>query len=214
MRLLITSILLITLTSCGTTQRDGWQLASEFHTNYANEFIQNTELLKYSYNPRAHFYFNTRNEEPTFRALIHDTTKLRVIIFANQERFLQEFGLEIDSIPTFGRATIWNENEGLKLQADDSLMFEIIRYDKNPLEQFNYLKNLVNKYGIVTYGELRIGGIIEVYLTTYDYLIYYPTNYKISEPQFEEHWRNKQKNGRKLDKNWYYYKSEKPLDLG
>jgi len=214
MRLMITSIFLILLNSCGTSQRDGWQLASKFHTNYANEFIQNTELLKYSYNPRAHFYFNTFNEDPSFRALIHDTTELRVIIFENQNLFLEEFGLILDTFPIINWATIWMENGELKLNVNDSLTIEIIRFNKNPLEYFKQLKKLINKYGIVTYGEQQFGGIISVYLTAYDYLIYYPTNYNITKPQFEEHWRNKQKNGRKLDKNWYYYKSEKALDLG
>jgi hypothetical protein len=190
------------------------QLASEFHSNYANEFIQNTELLKYSYNPRAHFYFNTFNEDPTFRALIHDTTELRVIIFKNQNRFLEEFGIELDTFPTFGRATIWTEDGELKLQANDSQTVEIIRYDKNPLQHFKQLKKLVNKYGIVTYGELLIGGIVRVYLTAYDYLLYFPTNYNIDEQQFEEHWRNKQKQGKQLDENWFYYKSDEPLDFG
>jgi hypothetical protein len=214
MRFLITFIFIILLTSCGTTQQDGWQLASEFHEKYANEFIQNEELLKYSYNPRVHFYFNTHNDRPTFRALIHDTTQLRVIIFQNQDRFLKEFGIELDTFLTFSRATIYNENEELKLQANDSLNPEILKFDRNPLEHFNQLKNLVNKYGIVTYGELPIGGIIKVYLTAYDYLIYFPTNYQIDKPQFEEHWRTKEKQGKRLDNNWVYYRSDKPLDFG
>lgn len=214
MRLLIISIFLIFLSSCGTTKRDGWQLASEFHTDYANEFILCTELLKYSYNPRSHFYFNTYNEDPTFRAMIHDTTQLRVIIFENQNRFQEEFGLELDTFPTFGRATFWTENGELKLQVNDSQIIEIIRYEKNPLEHFKQFKKLVKKYGIVTYGELRIGGIVSVHLTAYDYLLYFPTNYNIDEPQFEELWRNKQKQGKQLDENWFYYKSDEPLEFG
>src|SRR5690606_20135512 len=110
----------------------------------------------------------------------------------------------------FGQATIWNENGELKLQVNDSQTHDIIRYDMNPLEHFKQLQKLVNKYGIVTYGELRIGGIIEVYLTAQDYLLYFPSNYKIDEPQFEEHWRNKQKQGKQLDENWFYYKSDEP----
>ncbi|MGE0932641.1 hypothetical protein [Peijinzhouia sedimentorum] len=214
MRLLVTSIFLAFLNSCGTTQRDGWQLASEFHANYANEFIQNEELLRYSYNPRAHFYFNTHDEGPTFRALVHDTTQIRVIIFEDQDRFIQEFGLELGTLPTFGQATIWKENGELKLQVNDSQTLKIIRYDRNPLEHFKQLKKLVNKYRIVTYSELRIGGIIEVYLTAQDYLLYFPSNYIIDQPQFEEHWRNKQKQGKQLDENWFYYKSDEPLDFG
>lgn len=142
MRLLVTSIFLAFLNSCGTTQRDGWQLASEFHINYADEFIQNEELLKYSYNPRAHFYFNTHDDGSTFRALVHDTTHLRVIIFENQDRFIQEFGLELDTLPIFGQATIWNENGELKLQANDSQILEIIKYDRNPVEHFKQLKKI------------------------------------------------------------------------
>lgn len=66
----------------------------------------------------------------------------------------------------------------------------------------------------MTYGELRIGRIIEVYLTSQDYLLYFPTNYKIDEPQFEEYWRNKQKQGKQLDENWFYYKADESLDFG
>ncbi len=206
--------LTILLNSCGTTQQDGWKLASEFHENYANEFIHNEELLKYIYNPRAHFYFNTHDEAPTFRALIHDTTELRVIIFENQDRFIQEFKLELDTFPSFGEATVRRENGELKLVVDDSLEIEILNFEKDPLTHFKKLRKLINKYGIVTYGKLRIGGIIEVYITANDYLLYFPANYKIEEPQFDERWRKKQKKGKQLDQNWFYYHSDKPLDFG
>lgn len=217
MRILLAYIILILLNSCGANQRediDGWQLASDFHTKYANEFIQNDELIKYSYNPRSHFYLNTFDEGPSFRALIHDTTKLRVVIFENQGRFIEEFGFDLDTFPTFDRATVWTENGELKIQVDGHLNLNVLNIEKNPLEQFNQFKKLLTKYGIVTYGELRIGRIIRIYFTAYDYLLYFPTNYKIDQSQFEEYWRNKKKQGKQLDQNWYYYQSDKPLDFG
>jgi len=214
MRFLLTTIILFLLNSCGTSQQDGWQLAYAFYENYADEFIQNEELIKYSYNPRSHFYFNTLNDAPTFRGIIHDTTQLRIIIFENSDRFLEEFGIELDTTTSFGRATVRKVNGELKLLADDNLNIEILKIKTDPLLYFIQLKKLVDKYGIVTYSELRICGIIEVYLSAFDYLLYFPTNYKINEPQFEELWRNKQKQGKQIDQNWYYYKSDEPLDFG
>lgn len=215
MRLLITSIFFVVLNSCGTTQRDGWQLASEFHANYAIEFIQNSDLLKYSYNPRSQFYFNPAIDSQTFRCWYFDSTELRILIYDNFSLFNSEFGLELDSSFSFNRATLIKKQDQLFLTINDETTKVAVRsVSKNPIDYFKSLKEDINKYGIVTYSELRIGGIIRVYLTAYDYLLYFPTNFQIDEPQFRERWSNKRKQGRKLDENWFYYRANKPLDFG
>ncbi|MBR11379.1 MAG: hypothetical protein CMP48_27345 [Rickettsiales bacterium] len=213
MRLLITSILFVFLNSCGTTQRDGWQLASEFHSNYANEFIQNTELLKYSYGPRMQFYYNPIHDKQTFRCWYHNS-KLSVFNFGGFNIFQEEFQLKLDTLFAFKNIEFYHNQSELRLMVNDSIQVKIISFSSDPINYFEQLREQINEYGIVTYGKLRIGGIVEVYLTAYDYLLYFPTNLKIDEPQFEEHWRNKQKQGKQLDSNWFYYRSNKPLDFG
>ena len=214
MRYLLTSLICLILISCNSHQSDGLQLATEFHTNYADEFIQNKELQKYSYNPRAQFYYLSDDESQTFRCLSSDSTELTIINFGGFDIFQREFELETDTLIPFKRAELVKEQTNFKLMVNDSLLIEIRSIGQDPIHYFRQLRQLIDEYGIVAYGQIRLGRIIRVYLSAYDYLLYFPTGYKIGEKQFEEYWRNKQKTGKQLDENWYYYKSEKPLDFG
>ncbi len=214
MKIRIASILLLTMFSCNLKREDGWQLATEFYEQYSHEFIKNGELLKYSYDPRTQFYYLTKNESKSFRCIARDSVELLIINLGGVHLFQHEFGIELDTAIEFSRAFLRNEKESLLLTLNDSIQINLFASKTNPVAYFNELKNLIEKYGIVTYGEIRLGGIIEVYLTAYDYLLYFPTDFKIEEEHFYQHWMNKRKNGRKLDENWYYYQSEKPLDFG
>ena len=214
MRFLLITIFCLALYSCNSPKQDGWQLATKFHENHATQFIENQELLKYSYNPRSQFYYTTDDESRTFRCLNRDTIALIIINFGGFDIFQSEFELELETLVSFGRAELIKDSTSFKLIVNDSIPIKIISFGKDPIQYFVQLRQLIDEYRIVTYGKLRIGGIVEVYLTAFDYLLYFPTDYKIEEQQFEEYWRMKQKNGKKLDENWYYYKSEKPLDFG
>ena len=137
-----------------------------------------------------------------------------IINFGGFDIFQQEFEIELDTIIEFGIAELVKKPTDFELTVNDTTSIKILSIGKDPIQYFGKLRQMIYEYGIVTYDQTRLGGIIRVHLTAYDYLIYFPTDYKIEEQKFNDHWRDKQKNGKKLDKNWYYYKSEKPLDFG
>lgn len=199
--------------SCNSEQPDGWQLANEFHEKYASEFVSDKELLKYNYNPRTHFFYLNKNDS-SFRCIVRDSAELLIINFDGFDIFKNEFGIEIDSSITFKRGFFTKDNSTLTLAINDTTSIGGISYRIDPISYFAELNGKVQKYGIVTCGRLRIGGIIQVYLTATDYLLYFPSDLDIEKEHFNAHWRNKKSNGQPLDLNWYYYKAEQPLDFG
>ncbi len=216
MRFLLVTIFGLTFYSCNSPKQDqdGWKLATEFHANCATEFIQNDELQKYSYNPRSQFYYLSDDESRTFRCLNRDSVELLIINFGSFDVFQREFKIKLDTIIDFERAKLVKELTDFRLVMNDTVSVKIKSIGKDPVLYFSQLRKTIREYGIITYGQIRLGGIIKVYLTAYDYLIYFPTGYKIEEQHFEEYWQNKKKSGKKLDNNWYYYKSKKPLNFG
>lgn len=210
-------ILLVVTCSCDPEPPDGWILANEFYKRHASEFIENQELLKYSYNPRSHFFYNINrinDIDSSFRCIIRDSTELLVINFGGFDIFKAEFGIELDSSFSFKGGEFTNEGNSFILTVNDSVRINILAFKTNPIKYFTELKRNVENFGIVTYGELRIGGIIEVYLTGTDYLLYFPSNMNIDQEHFDEYWKNKKSKGRMINLNWYYYEAERPLDFG
>lgn len=210
-------ILLLAICSCTREAPDGWGLANEFYERHASEFIENQELLKYSYNPRSQFFYNINRIngiDSSFRCIIRDSTKLLVIDFDGFDIFRNEFGIELDSSFAFKRGEFANEGNSFILTVNDSVRINVLAFKTNPIKYFTELKRNVEDFGIVTFGKLRIGGIIEVYLTGTDYLLYFPSDLNIDQENFDEYWKNKKSKGRMIDSNWYYYEAERPLDFG
>lgn len=210
-------ILLMVTCSCDPESPDGWILANEFYERHASEFIENQELLKYSYNPRSQFFYNVNHVndiDSSFRCIIRDSTELLLINFDGFDIFKHEFGIELDSSFSFKRGEFTNEGNFFKFSINDSVRANVLALKTNPIKYFTKLKRKVEDFGIVTYGELRIGGIIEVYLTGTDYLLYFPSNMNIDQEHCDQYWENKKSKGRMIDLNWYYYEAERPLDFG
>lgn len=210
-------ILLVLACSCDPEPPDGWTLANEFCERHASEFIENQELLKYSYNPRSQFFYNINrinDIDSSFRCIIRDSTELLVINFDGFDIFRNEFGIELDSSLSFKRGEFTNEGNSFILTVNDSVRINVLAFKTNPIKYFTELKSNVEDFGIVTFGKLRIGGIIEVYLTGTDYLLYFPSDLNVGQAHFEEYWENKKSKGRMIDSNWYYYEAERPLDFG
>lgn len=202
-------ILSLVTCSCTPEAPNGWVLANEFYEVHASEFIGNKELLKYSYNPRSQFLYNVNHVndiDSSFRCIIRDSTELLLINFDGFDIFKHEFGIELDSSFSFKR--------GEKFSINDSVRANILALKTNQIKYFTELKRNVEDFGIVTYGELRIGGIIEVYLTGTDYLLYFPSDMNIDQEHFDQYWENKKSKGRMIDLNWFYYEAERPLDFG
>lgn len=210
-------ILLMVTCSCDPESPDGWILANEFYERHASEFIENQELLKYSYNPRSQFFYNVNHVndiDSSFRCIIRDSTELLLINFDGFDIFKHEFGIELDSSFSFKRGEFTNEGNFFKFSINDSVRANVLALKTNPIKYFTKLKRKVEDFGIVTYGELRIGGIIEVYLTGTDYLLYFPSDMNIDQEHCDQYWENKKSKGRMIDLNWYYYEAERPLDFG
>jgi len=208
--------MLISLIACNKAKIDGWKIANEFHSKHANEFIENNELLRYSYSPRMQFDLQSESDTVIRAHILKDNTMLLLNLNLGTEYFLSEFGIELDSSFSMRSITITiTKTKGLlTFVANDSVPIKVLSYKIDPLEYFTNLKADIEKYKIVTYHKLRIGEIVEVYLTGTSYLLYFPEDLNIKEPHFEDYWIKKKARGKKLDKNWYYYESDKPLDFG
>lgn len=227
----ITPILILLLNSCSKHESvDGYKKALYFHENYTTEFFE-SDLNNYQYHPRTQYDFLAVEEENSYRVLVRGNSNLLVISAYN---FAERFNLPLDTNIVNGSATLNYENSEFTLEINnyDGMNYLIsgnpiektietnIRYvfpeeviKNNPIAYFNSLEKLRNKFGIINYHRDSNGEVLWIYFTSFDYLIFIPDNFKFGA-NYKDHWKEKLKNGLKLDQNWYYFKNDKPLDVG
>jgi len=208
---------------------NGYKKAINFYNKYTKEFIQ-SELYKFKYHPRTH-YDLISNDSNSFRVLVYEKNELRVL---NSFGFISMFNLPVDTNYLNVEALFRNKNTGYELVIEkfehteylisertiEKTIRTEIKYDipkdiikVNPIEYFNEFERLRKKFGIINYFRAFNSKVIRLYFSSYDYLIYIPDNFQL-EMEYNGYWEKKLGKGKKLDDNWYYFKSDKPLDVG
>ena len=234
-QLIIILIISCGLSSCDRTPDNFGKVQSiTFFKEYKDKFLK-SELLKYDYNPRTQYSLSI-NDTLVYRALLRKEDNQLVGVFGDNGFgvFARQFKIPIDTNSTWDRLYFEINSTQYKLELElfahpskivnsDTVKADIKTTGNysipkalmnDPIQYFKNLDKEREKYGIMDYRKLRIGGIIEVNFSPTDYLLYFPADSKIEEKQLQDFWDNKIKEGEKLDDNWYYYKRERPLDNG
>lgn len=228
--LLIIICFTLLLNSCAEQKNDnGFEKAKNFFNKYTKEFVQ-SELYKFTYHPRTQ-YDLISNDSNSFRVLVYEKNELRVI---NSFGFISMFNLPVDTNYLDVEALFRNENSGYELVIEkfgraeytisertiEKITRTEIEYyfpkeiiENNPIEYFKELEEIRNKFGIINYFRVFNSKVYRLYFSSYDYLVYIPDNFQ-SEKEYKDYWEKELKKGKKLDDNWYYYKSDEPLDVG
>lgn len=175
--------------------------ADEFVENYAVEFLQDNELLKYSYHPRAQFTY-TNDSTNNYRIFPRES-EIRMICFSDSCELTESFNntpLKLSN----GTYTLKKDSVFTELSYD-STTFSLHEFKQNPVDYFNGLKNRLEKYGVFAYSESKDKSFIKVYLSVQYYLVYSKdVENNINEDEILKSYKD----------NWHFVKMKRQMDLG
>jgi hypothetical protein len=205
MKIPITYLIFVTLLiSCNQEKRlleYSQEKADQFVEMYADEFLKDTELLRYSYHPRAQFTFG-QDSSNSYRIFPSDN-EIGLICFSDSCQLSEPFNntpLKLSK----GRYTLKQDTIFTEL-SNDSTIFKIHDFKRNPEDYFNGLKKRLKKYGIFAYSESKEKSFVKVYLSVQYYLIH-SKNVKndINQDEILKSYND----------NWYFVKMKRQMDLG
>jgi len=197
-------IILTLLISCNEEKRHleySQEKADQFVEMYANEFIQDIELLKYSYDPRAQFTFG-QDSINNYR-IFPSVNEIGLICFSDSCELTESFNNTPLKV-TKGRYTLKQDSIFTELSYD-STTFQIHHFKRNPEDYFNGLKKRLKKYGVFAYSESKDKSFVKVYLSVQYYLIY---------SKHVENDINEDEILKSYNDNWYFVKMKQQMDLG
>lgn len=175
--------------------------ADTFIENHTIDFLNDSELLRYDYNPRGKFTYenDTKNTYRVFPIknevrliCISDTCTLSDSFTKTPLVLLKgRYILKQDSI-----MTVWRY---------DSLTVDINSFEINPEVYFQSLENRIEKYGLLGFSKSKNKQFIRIYLSVQYYLIQSKNILQdIYNDQIVKSYHS----------NWYLIKMERPMDLG
>ena len=230
LKLLILICFVLLINSCTETDTEiGYKKALNFYEKHTKEFFD-SELNKFRYHPRTQYDLIV-NDSNSYRVLVKENKELFVI---NPYGFIKMFNLPVDSNYMHDKAFLNYENSEFIFEIENYEWIDYSVSDKtiektiitnikyvfpketiknNPIKYFDNLEKLRNKFGIVNYYRTFDSKVIWIYFSSFDYLIFIPDNFQF-EKEYKDYWEKELKNGKKFDDNWYYFKSEEPLDVG
>ncbi|ANQ51752.2 hypothetical protein MY04_4414 [Flammeovirga sp. MY04] len=175
--------------------------ADEFVEKYAVEFLQDNELLKYSYHPRTQFTY-TGDSRNNYRIFLRES-EIRMICFSDSCELIESFNntpLKLSN----GTYTLKQDSIFTELSYD-STTFNLHDFKQNPVDYFNGLKNRLEKYGVFAYSESKDKSFIKVYLSVQYYLVYSKdVENDINEDEILKSYND----------NWHFVKMKRQMDLG
>ncbi len=205
MKTSITYLLLaILLISCNEEKRlfeYSQQKAIRFVEMYSAEFLQDTELLKYSYHPRAQFTYE-KDTSNNYRIFPRDNEILLICISDSCE-LTESFNntpLEVSK----GRYFLKQDSIFTEISYD-STTFKVHDFKQNPEDYFNGLKERIERYGVFAYSESTDKSFLRVYLSVQYYLIF---SNNVENDINEDEILNS------FNDNWYFVKMKRQMDLG
>lgn len=226
--------IICTLGGCDRTQDTaGYDRAVTFVNAHAASFMK-SELLKYDYGLRLQ-YIRSTGDTSVYRALFRAEDNKLLVSFdkSGWQVFEHQFRIPLGTNAGWSRLVLHRDSTHFHFDLEmhtypdsvisaDTIKVSLytagdysvpVNLMDDPIAYFSRLDQERGKYGVGTYNRLRIGGIMELNFSPTDYLLYFPTDFKIGEQQFRDTWNKEMKRGKKLDDNWYYYRRDKPLDL-
>lgn len=193
------------------------QRVDKFYKYHSSDLLKNDSLIRHYYNPRAGFVYG-ENFEDQYRVYVRDSNRLDIITSGRFTHLDSMFGIIAEKpMPFFKKMWVYSEGDSLHFEVRDYNTRDTVRivpvsWNRNPVEYYNQLKSDVKEYGLITFGSYG-SGILNMHVTSYDYLVYIPDSLKLEKPEIGESYENRS-NSIKLDDNWYHISTEEPLDLG
>ncbi|WP_196889806.1 hypothetical protein [Aureivirga sp. CE67] len=196
--------LIVLLISCNEEKQlldYSQQRANQFVEKHADKFIKDSELLRYSYNPRAQF---TNSQDSSNRYRIYQRrNEIELICFSDSCELEESF----NKIPLKiykGRYTLKQDSLFVNLN-NDSTALQIHSFKRNPVDYFNELNMRLKNYGVFNYFGSKDKSFIKVYFSTQYYLIHsYDVENDIGQDELLKSY----------DNNWYFVKMKHKMDLG
>ncbi|HQQ98541.1 MAG TPA: hypothetical protein PLX35_14820 [Cyclobacteriaceae bacterium] len=225
--------IICTLGGCDKTpDTAGYYRAVTFVNVHAASFLK-SELLKYDYGLRQQ-YIRSTGDTAVYRALFRADDNRLLVLFGKPgwQAFAAQFRIPLDTNAGWTRLVLHLDSTNFRFDLEihtypdsvinaDTIKVSLytsgdysvpVNLMEDPIAYLSRLDEERRKYGVGTYNKLRTGGIMELNFSPTDYLLYFPTDFRIGEQQFQDSWNKKLKSGKKLHDNWYYYKRDKPLD--
>lgn len=184
------------LTSCMFCKNDQIpNYSAIFYKQYRLEFLK-SDLIKYSYNPRAGFTFKESDTLNFFRVLLREDSSIRIL---GVKSFCQYFDFNSNSFDQSELSIKKDEPNGvtLTLTSRNHSIEEVIDYFWN-------LKRLIEKYHILALKNHPLVNVKEIVFSNTDHLIYKPDTLIFIDGN-REFMKYLFKNGKELDKNWIQF---------
>jgi hypothetical protein len=175
--------------------------ADKFVEMYADEFLQDTELLRYNYHPRTQFTFG-QDSSNNYRIFQSDN-EIGLICFSDSCELIESFNKTPFKVAK-GRYTLKQDSIFTELSYD-STTFQIHDFKMHPEDYFNELKKRLEKYGVFAYSESTDKSSVIVYLSVQYYLIH---SKNVEKDIFQDEIL------KSYDDNWYFVKMKIQMDLG
>lgn len=192
-------------------RQDSFQLSDKFYKEYRLEFL-NSDLMKYTYDPRQHFA-KADYSQIFFKTIIFQDSAIRIFGIS---QFNKEFNLSIDT--TFGSDVIISKqsNGDLALySADKDIKTKQIISNAdikiNPVTYFQNLRQQISTYHIIAIEKHPNVNTMELIFSDHDFLIYKPDSL-VFKTDNKDFMRYLFKDSVKLDNNWYQFNTEKNID--
>lgn len=175
--------------------------ADQFVEIYADEFLKDTEILRYSYHPRAKFTYD-QDTANNYRIFPKDN-EIGLICFSDSCELTESFN-KTPLIVYKGTYTL-KQDSIFKEYSYDSSSVEIHSFRINPVDYFNGLKTRLEKYGVFAFSESNDKSFVKVYLSVQYYLIYTKEVQKdIDDDEIVKSYQG----------NWFFVKMKIQMDLG
>jgi len=197
-------IIALMMTSCNQEKEHlsfAQEKADEFIENYANDFLNDEDLLKYSYHPRSQFSRAT------------DSVNIYSVFLREDALGVHCFSDSCMLNEAFNDAPLILLKGSYRLKQDsiveeisyDQIKLKLHRFKSDPSIYFSELKNRIERYGIFAYVQKADQSFTKVYLTNEYYLIHTEEiNKGIYQDQIISSYND----------SWYLVKMERPMDLG
>ena len=166
-----------------------------FYKQYRAEFLQ-SDLIKYSYNPRAGFTFNQSDTLNFFRVLLREDSSIRVF---GVKSFCQYFSIKIDSFYPSEMILKKDEPNGIVITLTSKNLSA-----ENVIDYFWNLKSTMEKYRILALKSHPLVNVKKIIFSNTDYLIYKPDTLLFIDEN-REFMKYLFKNGKEMDKNWIQF---------
>lgn len=205
MKISIIYLIFVTLLiSCNQEKRlleYSQEKADQFVEMYADEFLKDTELLRFIYHPRAQFTF-VQDSLNSYR-IFPSENEIGLICFSDSFQLTEPLNNSPLKLSK-GRCILKQDSILTKLSYD-STTFKILDFKQNPEEYFNEHKKRLEKYGVFAFSESKKKSFVKVNFSVQYYLIY-SKNVKNDINQYEIL--------KSYNDNCYFMKMKRQMDLG